>query len=107
MTLERSIAGLLRFGVNAAGITVLAGALLFLAAHGGDRADFHSFHATPAAWSLDGRGLMQLGIAILIATPVARVAWTAAAFARARNVRFFAITAAVLAVLIYSMFGAH
>jgi uncharacterized membrane protein len=50
---------------------------------------------------------MQLGIAILIATPIARVAFSVGAFARARNPRFVAITATVLAVLAYSMFGSH
>ena len=52
-----------------------------------------------SALSLEGRGVIQLGIAILIATPIARVAFSVGAFAGARNARYVAITAAVLAVL--------
>ena len=60
-----------------------------------------------SALALDGRGMMQLGIAILIATPIARVAFSVGSFAIARNARYLAITATVLAVLAYSMFGQH
>ena len=114
----RHLGNLLRTGVMAAGAVVLAGALLFLAGHGADRADYAIFHGEPAelrnlsgmlrsAVSLDGRGVIQLGIAMLIATPIARVAFSVGAFARARDMRYVVITATVLAVLAYSMFGKH
>jgi len=97
---------------------VLAGALLFLVGHGDEPADYANFRGEPAelrslggmlrsALAMDGRGVIQLGIAMLIATPIARVAFSVGAFARARNPRYVAITATVLAVLAYSMFGAH
>lgn len=115
---ERALGGLLRAGVLTAGAVVLAGALLFLAGHGAEPADFATFRGEPedlrnlsgmlrSAFALEGRGVMQLGIAILIATPIARVALSVGAFARARNARYAAITATVLAVLVYSMFGKH
>jgi uncharacterized membrane protein len=118
LPMERRLAGLLHAGVMAAGGIVLAGALLFLAGHGAESADFAAFHGEPAelrslggmihaALALDGRGVMQLGIAILIATPFARVLYSVGAFALARNARYLAITAIVLAVLTYSMFGSH
>jgi uncharacterized membrane protein len=115
---ERALGNLLRAGVMAAGGVMLAGALLFLAGHGAERADYATFRGEPAelrnlggmlrsAFSLEGRGVMQLGIAMLIATPIARVAFSVGAFARAHNARYVVITATVLAVLAYSMFGKH
>jgi uncharacterized membrane protein len=118
LPMERRLADLLRAGVIAASGMVLGGALLFLVSHGAEPADYATFHGEPAelrnlggmlhsALALDGRGVMQLGIAILIATPIARVAFSVGAFARARNARYVAITATVLTVLAYSMFGQH
>jgi uncharacterized membrane protein len=96
----------------------MGGALLFLVRHGAETADYATFRGEPeelrnlggmlrSALALEGRGVMQFGLAILIATPIARVALSVGVFAGARNVRFAAITAAVLAVLGYSMFGPH
>ena len=118
LRVERALGDLLHAGVSAAAFVVIAGALLFLIAHGGEPADYATFRGEPAelrnlggmlhsALSLEGRGVIQFGIAILIATPIARVAFSVAAFAGARNTRYAAITAAVLAVLGYSMFGTH
>lgn len=117
-SIARGIGRLLRTGVLSAGALMLAGALLFLAAHGSDPADYGTFRGEPAALRTAGgilrsavtfepRALMQLGIALLIATPIARVAFSVGAFARARNTRYVAITAGVLAVLAYSIFGSH
>lgn len=118
IAVERWIGNLLRAGVLAAGIIVSAGAMLFLWSHWSDRPDYRTFHGEPdelrhvwrvmsTAPSLDGRGLIQLGILILIATPIARVALSVAAFAREGDRRFVTITVIVLAVLVYSLFGKH
>lgn len=56
---------------------------------------------------LDGRGraLIQLGLLLLIATPVSRVAFSVFAFERQRDWTYVGITLAVLAVLVYSLAG--
>jgi uncharacterized membrane protein len=116
--IERDLARLLRAGVCASGVVVAAGALWFLAVHGGDPADYHTFHNQPDALrrvsSLlrspllgEGKGIIQLGILILVATPIARVAFSVAAFARAGNRPYVAITATVLLILLYSVFSGH
>ena len=51
------------------------------------------------------RHLIQLGLLILIATPVARVAFALLAFWFRRDHAYMAITAIVLAVLVYSLNG--
>ena len=115
---ERWIGNLLRMGVRSAGVIVAAGAVLFLWNHGAETPDDRTFHRQPAELrsitgllgvipSLDGRTLIQLGIVILIATPVARVALSAAAFARVGDRRFVCIDAFNLAVLVYSLFADH
>jgi uncharacterized membrane protein len=114
--MELRLAELLRAGAVAAGAVALAGSAWFLAAHGSDRADYHTFRGEPASlrgvgglvrapFAGEGRAIMQLGIVILVATPIARVAFSVGAFARDRDRAYAAITATVLAVLIYSLFG--
>ena len=51
-----------------------------------------------------GRGLIQLGLLVLIATPVARVAFSVYAFLRQRDVRLYVgVTLVVLSLLVYSL----
>ena len=52
------------------------------------------------------RAIVQLGLVLLIATPVARVAFTLVAFARQRDRAYVMITTIVLALLLYSLFFA-
>jgi uncharacterized membrane protein len=51
--------------------------------------------------------LIQFGLLILIATPVARVAFSLFAFSYQRDWTYVVITAMVLALLLYSLLGAH
>lgn len=109
---DQLIGRLLQVGVAAAAIVLLAGWVLFLVHHGMDAADVRDFHRVPttvpdvlrAALSLRAEALMQLGIVLLIATPVARVALTVVAFARRRDGIFVVLSAAVLLILLYGMF---
>ena len=104
--IEQRMAALLRGGMLAALAIMCSGAVWYLAIHGADRVDYRGFHSTPIL-SSDGRGLMQLGIIILVATPIARVAFSVAAFARARDRAYAAATAIVLCTLLYSLLGGH
>jgi uncharacterized membrane protein len=58
-----------------------------------------------AAMSLHGSGIIQLGLLFLIATPVARVAFAAFAFAVERDWLYVAVSTFVLLVLLYSLLG--
>jgi uncharacterized membrane protein len=51
------------------------------------------------------RDLIQLGLVLLIATPVARVAFSVFAFAMERDYTYVFITVIVLAILVYSLAG--
>src|SRR6267154_1796982 len=57
------------------------------------------------ALALHGRGLIQLGLLILIATPIARVAFSVVAFLYQRDWVYVAVTLMVLGLLVYSLLG--
>jgi uncharacterized membrane protein len=54
-----------------------------------------------------GRNIIQLGLLVLIATPVARVAFSVVAFALERDWLYVGITLLVLVVLLFSLAGGH
>ena len=114
--LEVIIANLLRAGVMLSATLVVIGGLIFLVRHGFSPASYHVFAGEPfelrnlrgiarAALRLRGQGIIQLGLLFLIATPVARVAFSVFAFAIERDWLYVSIASFVLAVLLYSLFG--
>jgi uncharacterized membrane protein len=114
---ERTVGRLLRSGVILASVLVLAGGVLSLSRHGASTPEYRVFHGEPAdlrgiggilrdAEALEGRGLVQLGLLLLLATPVARVALTIFAFVRQRDWLYAGIALFVLGVLVYSLASA-
>ena len=55
------------------------------------------------AKTLGGRGLVQLGLLLLIATPIARVVFSVIGFARQRDWLYVLITLTVLTLLTCSL----
>ena len=115
---DKLIGNLLRVGVTLAAAVVLFGGSIYLVRHGLAAPRYHVFVGEPAdlrnvsgivrdALSLRGRGLIQLGLLLLIATPVARVAFSVAAFAMQRDRLYVVVALVVLAVLMYSLTGGH
>jgi uncharacterized membrane protein len=51
------------------------------------------------------RSMVQLGILLLIATPILRVAFSLVGFALERDRKYMTITAIVLALLLYGLIG--
>jgi len=114
--IEGIVGNLLRAGVLLSALVVLAGAFVYLVRHGRSPADYHIFHGEPAdfrslsgilheAFQGHGRGIIQLGLVMLIATPVARVAFAVWGFAEEHDRMYVAFTLIVLAVLLYSLLG--
>jgi len=115
---EEWIGNLLRAGVTLAAAVVLFGASVYLIRHGRAAPRYQVFVGEPTdlrtlsgivkdALAFRGRGLIQLGLLLLIATPIARVAFSAAAFAIQRDRLYVVVTLIVLAVLMYSLTGGH
>jgi uncharacterized membrane protein len=114
--MEILIGQLLRAGVMLAAVVVLLGGVVYLVRHGHTRVDYRVFRGEPAgvrtvggivreAFSLRGEGIIQLGLLLLIATPVARVAFSIFGFAKEHDRMYVVITVIVLLVLIYSLMG--
>ncbi|HUB80055.1 MAG TPA: DUF1634 domain-containing protein [Bryobacteraceae bacterium] len=106
--LEQIVGNLLRAGVMLAAAVVLAGGVWYLAAQGRTRADYRDFHPshTKMPWT---QGLpaplatVEIGLLLLIATPVARVVFCIAAFLAERDRMYVGFTLVVLAILTYSL----
>ena len=114
--LETIIGNLLRAGVVIAAAIVSIGGVIYLSHSGEFLAHYRGFEGEPAdlrhvkgvlsdAFSGDGAGIMQLGLLLLIATPVARVAFSLAAFAVQRDRLYVFVTLVVLGALTFSMAG--
>jgi uncharacterized membrane protein len=119
---EQLMGNLLRAGVLLAAAVVLLGGVVYLARHGGadvnKSPNYRVFHGEPvklrspggiveAALAGKGRGIIQLGLLLLIATPVARVVFSVIAFAGERDWTYVVLTLIVLGILLYSLFFAE
>lgn len=113
---ERIIGTLLRTGVIAAAAVVVIGGVWYLLQYGTALPDYRIFRGEPTELrSVEGvvrgvcsghvRSLIQLGLLLLIATPIARVAFSAFAFAVQRDRNYVLITLIVLGVLVIGISG--
>jgi uncharacterized membrane protein len=113
---ENIIGNLLRAGVILAATVVFVGAVIYLFRHGGSPASYRVFQGEPSelrqpggiihgAFAFSSRGIMQLGILLLIATPIFRVAFSVFAFLAEKDRMYVIFTLIVLCVLLYSVIG--
>lgn len=111
---ERFLGNLLRTGVLLAAAVVFGGAIVYLIRHGEEPTNYRVFHGQPAelrqpwgivqsASQLSGRGLIQLGVLLLIATPVTRVAMSVLGFVRQRDWVYVTFTLIVFGALLYGL----
>jgi len=116
--LEKVVSILLIAGVSLAALVVLAGGACFLWGHGHERPDYHAFQSVEqqyrsipgvlsAARAFDCRGIIQLGLLLLICTPIARVAFSMAGFALEHDRTYVILTAIVLVILLYGLAVPH
>jgi uncharacterized membrane protein len=116
LEIETYLGNLLRIGVLVSAAVVVVGLSLYLHHYGSEAPDYRVFKGEPADLrsvygivedALQGRrrGVIQLGLLLLLATPVARVAFSVLAFACQRDKVYVLVTLIVLGVLIYSMAG--
>jgi uncharacterized membrane protein len=115
--LENLIGNLLRIGVLLAASVVFAGGVFYLVQHHLDRISFRTFTVEGAdlrtlpgivksAGHLRSEGLIQFGLLLLIATPVARVALAVAGFALERDRLYVVVSLLVLVILVFSLMHA-
>ncbi|MGE5498246.1 MAG: DUF1634 domain-containing protein [Syntrophothermus sp.] len=114
--LENTIGRLLISGVILAAAVVSIGAVYYLISNGNHKADYTAFTAEPkdistltgiikSVLELQSRGIIMLGLILLILTPIARVIFSLLAFAIQRDYIYTAISAIVLLILLFSLFN--
>jgi uncharacterized membrane protein len=101
--LEILIGNLLRTGVISAAAVVFAGGAWYVASNSAEP-DYRAFHPAPLFAGRTGPELtIEIGLLLLVATPVARVIFSLIGFAAERDRLYVALTAIVLAILAYSL----
>jgi uncharacterized membrane protein len=114
--LEVILGNLLRTGVMLSAAVVFAGASVYLWRHAHETPNYRVFQEEPSEFRTipgvmhsvingRGRGLIQLGLLFLIATPIGRVAFSIVGFALERDWMYVGFTVIVLLVLLYSLLG--
>lgn len=115
--MEHLIGVVLLVGVLVSAVTVLGGGALFLWRHGSSPVHYRVFRGEPSdlrtlagIWgdtqAVRGRGIIQLGLVLLVAVQVVRVGLTGILFLLNRDGKFVAITLMVLGLLVYALFFA-
>ena len=113
---ERIMGTLLQNGVIISAVVVLAGGILYLLRYGRLPLRYENFVAereslrglgsvVNSALHGDGRAIIEVGLLLLIATPVARVLFSIIAFALEKDRLYAVLTLIVFLILIYSLFG--
>ena len=116
--LNESIGKILRWGVVLSSVVVASGLVLVLFAppagtpgtlQGAIAANFGRPTLSPSALAAEiahgsALGVLQLGLLILVATPITRVAASVLLFLREKDTLYFGVTALVLVMLLLALF---
>lgn len=114
--LDQVVSVVLRTGVSLAAVLVLIGGVAFVAKNRETIPDHRTFHGAAAeltrvagilhgAATLNPLFVIQLGILVLIATPIIRVVACAAGFAFEKDWMYAVVSLIVLAFLVASIVG--
>lgn len=113
---EQFLGNLLRGGVTLSASIVAVGGILYLIRHGMESPNYHVFRGEPSEFRVlpeilatgltlqRRRSLIQLGLLVLIVTPILRVAFSGYVFAKQGDRTYVIITFIVLTILLYSLF---
>lgn len=108
--LEKVMGNLLRYGVLLSSVIVLAGGIIYLFRHGSEQPHYQKFIGEPRTmneigqlWqaALNGRGrpIIQLGLFVLIATPIMRIVISIIGYLLEKDYLYMLITLVVLLVV--------
>lgn len=110
--MRQAIGNALRIGVTAACTIAIVSGLYYLIMHGGEpMPDYSTFNPEPASYStftgilggvlkLAAKDWIQLGVVVLMLTPIIRVVLSIVDFARQHDWLYVTITAIVLLIII-------
>lgn len=114
--MQQLIGQVLRYGVLISGFVAIVGGIWYLIQQGSLLTHYTVFNGEPAGYtSLTGiiKGLgqgsaneiIQLGVVILIATPIIRIVFSLVSFILEKDRMYVVITLIVLLIILFSMFG--
>lgn len=113
--MEELMGRLLQTGVLAAALLVAIGGLLYVVHHAGEHVAYGTFRPKPlnlrepanvaaTVRNSASSGLLEVGILVLIATPICRVIFALISFAVQRDRLYVLVSAVVLAALLFGLF---
>jgi len=116
--IQAIIGWILRVGVAVSMLLVVVGGVLFIFRHGHSIPAYKPFKGVPlfihdihgiinGVLDFRGQAIIQLGITLLIATPIIRVAFSAVAFLLEKDYLYTVITVIVLLIILGSMISGH
>ena len=107
----------LRIGVIVSFSVVFIGGVLYLYRHGAETLEHTKFTGIPdftqsggiihGILNFRGRSVIQLGIILLIATPIMRIIFSAIGFALEKDRMYVGISLLVLLIIIFSSMSGH
>ncbi len=112
--MERLLGMVLLLGVLVSAAIVLFGGAIYMVRHGNTQVHYRVFRGERSdlctvggilgdMTTFSGRGIIQMGLLLLVVLQIIRVALTGVLFAVARDRVFIAISALVLAMLVYGL----
>ncbi len=116
--IQTLIGRVLRVGMVLSISIVFFGGIFFIYRHGHSIPDYRVFKGIPpflqttgsllhAAAQFKGQAIIQLGIILLVATPILRVVFSAIGFALERDYLYVGISLLVLLIIFASMMSGH
>ena len=116
--IQTIIGWILRIGVAVSMSLVFVGGIIFIYRHGHSIPAYKPFKGVPlfihdihgilnGVMSFKGQAIIQLGITLLIATPIIRVAFSAVGFLLEKDYLYTFITLIVSLIILASMISGH
>jgi uncharacterized membrane protein len=113
-SIEIVLGRVLQVGTLVSAAVIAVGGLAWLVTSGGQAPHYDVFRGEPsdlstvrgivaAAFALEPQAVIQLGLLLLVGTPIARVVGALAAFSARRDGLYVAVSSLVLAALLYSL----
>jgi uncharacterized membrane protein len=112
--IEQIMGNLLKFGVFTSAFIITIGAAFYLFQHGTNIPNYRNFAGEPkrvtelhSIWvsAIQGRGrsIIQLGLLVLIATPIARIVFSIIGYFLERDYFYMILTLLVLGIILYNI----
>ncbi len=113
--IEKIMGKLLQYGVLISAVIVMIGAFFYLYQHGSELPQYQKFNGEPNGLiqlklvlenSLkgNGRAIIQAGLFVLIATPIARIIFSIGGYIMEKDFRYIIIASIVLFIILYNLF---